>query len=504
MCKCCDPNDSSDDCRNSPPGCDFNKPENIFFCGNDEDDAAVCDDDNQCPGGTNGECPWGQKCYAVTECKTSFPGNRYCADNVFAAAACKPDKSCRTNSDCPDDTSCYTVDRCNLTGTAGNGFYFCGTSDFLASQCLPGTECISDQDCPGIQNCHEISKCPDKSTPVPTIPPTTQPDYNGYCGKTESAAGACDPATSCRFNTDCPYGTSCFNIDSCDFKVDGNFFCGKSQFTASQCLPGSECISDQDCPGTQNCREVKDCKEPYTPSPTVTPGDNRYCGTTKSEAGKCDPGASCLFSSDCPFGYSCYNVDTCKPPNQFCGTSALAATSCKEGSKCVSKSDCPDGQECFEVNCKGTGNYFCGFSTYSASQCAAGSECSSDLDCPGSQQCREITKCRAPPTPSPTSMPTPKPRTTLSIDYLLCLEHGILTSPKKLTKRTQSEITSILDEKFIDNQMDIDTKWDVDETHLRVDNVASEFLAKPPDGFQCKFRKLIVLLLIRCSFSDIL
>ena len=192
--------------------------------------------------------------------------------------------------------------------------------------------------------------------------------------------------------------------------------------------------------------------------------------------------------SECPEGKLCFPVQECNEPgNRFCGKSAFLAATCEEGSECVSTLDCPFGEECYPVSCRGDGNFFCGYSQYGASKCIGGTECSSDADCQGSQTCREVKECWRPPTSSPTNMPTPKPRKNIAVDYLLCLEHGLLTSTKKLTMRTTEDIKTILDNRFKDKVADVDERWNVDETHLRVEEVTSKYLKDSPANFECEF-----------------
>ncbi len=380
------------------------------------------------------ECSNNQKCFAVTNCDDSTAIAKYCGPTQLEADRCNTGASCNRNTDCPFGSTCFPVESCN----ADVSNQFCGFSLYSASRCLEGSECISDDDCPGSQLCRKVLQCLSAPTPAP------QPYGNKYCGRSPSIAATCEV--------------------------------------------GSECIANSDCPLGQLCYEVE-CKE-ATPIPSASPTKDRrakYCGQTELEAAECSDGTGCRDNDDCPAGSTCFPVDLCSQPgDKYCGISAFVASSCDDGSECVSTVDCPSGQRCYDVVCKGDGSYFCGYSLYSASKCVAGNECTSDQDCRDSQTCREVIECFSPPTESPTNMPTPKPRLTLNVDYLLCLEHGLLTSTSKLTQRTEEEIVKILNNKFTDDLIDVDEKWGVDETHLRVEDVSSKYLLDAPGNFECE------------------
>ena len=561
FCKCCDPTDLTEDCRNSPSGCDLE--DRIFFCGFSEIDASDCNQDYQCPGGIDFECPGSMKCFGVTECGNPVDaGNKFCGLSKSLASECLSGTSCNNDYDCPPGSYCYDVDSCNqpnidqpTTKHCGSTLYaasacndgtgclsnsdcplgqicydvdckddnqkFCGSSVFGASQCSPESKCITDIDCPKGQTCQDVIQCseqpiskycgPTTATATACFPgsgcrddfdcPSGSSCYNvmcnqlnpKHCGPNLVVASSCSDGTECVTSSDCPYGQQCFDVQC---KDNENRFCGSSPSDASKCSSDSKCYSDGDCPSGQGCHNVNFCSESFPSSPSsptspqveVEDYGNKFCGLTSKAAEVCVPGAGCRNDSDCPDGLSCFEVDQCNQPSaKHCGLSEFGATSCNDGTECVTTLDCPKGQQCFEVDCKGSGNYFCGYSSYSSSKCLAGSECVSDADCPGGQTCRFVNKCITPPTLSPTLMPTSKPRTAISVKYLLCLEHGLLTSTFKLTKNTEKEIRRILTEKFEDKMVDIDDKWGVDESHLRVETVSSQYLKDAPGNFECKY-----------------
>jgi len=420
------------------------------FCGNSKPHAAAfCGLDTECF--RSSDCPSSQSCYTDIDCVNGgFCGN----SELDAAATCSLDKTCAQNSDCPIDQSCYSDVTCDG---------FCGNSEpHAASICGVDTACTLTSDCPPGQSCYPGVAC------------------DGFCGNSEpQAASICSVDTACGRNTDCPPDQSCHPGVTCDG------FCGMSKpHATSICGIDTACVTNTDCPLGQSCFNGMLCD--------LDNNENMFCALTAEDAAACNPGASCLKKSDCPPDHSCFTVDACtpnpflEPTTNHCGFSPFMASSCVEGTECVTDSDCPYGQECHDVYCRSEGEKYCGSSQYSASKCLAMNECETDEDCSDDfQTCRLVTECYTPPTYSPTQMPVPKPREFLSVKYLLCLEHGILTTTNKLTVKTQEEVTKILNKKFSDAVQDVTGRWQVDETHLRVENVISEYLEFGNGNFEC-------------------
>ena len=87
----------------------------------------------------------------------------------------------------------------------------------------------------------------------------------------------------------------------------------------------------------------------------------------------------------------------------------------------------------------------------------------------------------------PSVMPSPLPRETILVDYIFCLEHGILVPIFEVLSETSKSITQTLTELFNDDVQVMSDQWSIDEQHLRVLNVDTVWLESPPPKLECKF-----------------
>jgi len=105
-------------------------------------------------------------------------------------------------------------------------------------------------------------------------------------------------------------------------------------------------------------------------------------------------------------------------------------------------------------------------------------------------------------TMSPTASPTAKPRLSVMVSYTFCLEHGLLTPTYKLERKTSQSISKTLVSKFLDNEQQIDAKWQIDETHFTVKSVETTWLEQIPEHLDCKYF-FHTILQISCLHTNI-
>lgn len=131
------------------------------YCGNTWEHAGDCH--VACPGGSSGECPLGQQCYAQISCTGSVPannGDQYCGD-PWSDAAYSCNMPCPSGDwDCPAGMWCFPNVPCGASLPVSRGQLYCGTSwsdasNSCAYPCPSGT----GEECPSGQQCFAETSC---------------------------------------------------------------------------------------------------------------------------------------------------------------------------------------------------------------------------------------------------------------------------------------------------------------------------------------------------------
>jgi len=466
------------------------------FCGSTLTSATQCS--LSCTSGRNSDCPTGEQCFEVQSC------NMYCGSTLTAASTCGLSCPSGNNNECPIGESCHLVGNCNM---------FCGSTLSNAASCSQSCPSGTDSECGPGEQCTEIQSC------------------NKFCGSSLAGASQCSQACPSGQDSECLLGEQCRDVSNC------NKFCGSNLAAASECSMSCSSGLDSDCPFGQQCLDVQEC--------------NMYCGSSISAASTC--GISCPSGSDseCPAGENCLFVENC---NKFCGDSLGAAASCSLSCPSASDQECPGGEQCYAVDqcldpegegklffCDGTdapdlcrapgkfcadqpsggcgagefcfydppcndnvssdGNYFCGENLSFANYCTQACPSGLNGECPYGQQCYNVDTCQE-ETMSPTASPTAKPRLSVMVSYTFCLEHGLLTPTYKLERKTSQSISKTLVSKFLDNEQQIDAKWQIDETHFTVKSVETTWLEQIPEHLDCKYF-FHTILQISCLHTNI-
>ena len=193
----------------------------------------------------------------------------------------------------------------------------------------------------------------------------------------------------------------------------------------------------------------------------VKGGDNHFCGEKKTIAEKCKTGYECPsgFDSECKSNEFCFKVDTCQKVseivNNFCGQSA------REASQCIPANKCPGGYD---------------------------TECDDGFSCFKGIACQEISQN---PTKvidrQPTLTPSMKPRDITEVVYTFCQEHGRLTPIYILLRKNNKNIKTSLTNAFRSDVSVLHLQGaNIQQKHLRVDVVSSDWLETPPEHFECE------------------
>eukprot|EP00554_Chaetoceros_debilis_P014309 CAMPEP_0194124942 /NCGR_PEP_ID=MMETSP0150-20130528/59201_1 /TAXON_ID=122233 /ORGANISM="Chaetoceros debilis, Strain MM31A-1" /LENGTH=2931 /DNA_ID=CAMNT_0038818727 /DNA_START=94 /DNA_END=8886 /DNA_ORIENTATION=- len=482
------------------------------YCGKTFQDAATCED-TKCPSGTNGECPIGSSCFTIESCIVPrddiLGSNTFCGITLDSASQCSTSCPSFSNDECPAGEACFSVDTC-IEPLSDPDSMFCGSSLLNAAQCSDSSKCPSglDSECPANQECFKVDNC---------IDPDTM-----HCGANLAFASQCSTTCPSGLDSECTDGEQCFSVQNCDM------YCSSDLAGASECSFSCPSGIDSECPIGQNCYGVQNC--------------NKFCGSSLSTAAQCSLSCPSGLDSECPAGEQCFGVEVC---NKFCGESPFDAAGCEESctsgldSECSSTKKCyavdtckddqyyadpngdgksffcessdnPDlcrapgylcanepgggcgsGQYCFyEPPCNDNeviGNYFCGSSLPIATECTQPCPSGLNSECPYGQQCYNVNTCKeeqGQPTPSPTA----RPRLSVEVVFTFCLEHGILTPVYKLLRNTDKAINSLLTDKFLDDVVEIDKRWSVDEKHLEVESVNTAWLQDSPN-LECVCQK---------------
>ncbi len=184
-----------------------------FHCGTDWLDSSKCT--HKCPGGEDGECPNGEKCFADSECfdaplpsaspftSATHPGSEKqtelghsstfsCGTDWQDSSKCTHKCPSGKDTECPSGETCFADAECfdvplpsgqplpssgfspseQETGRGHNSTFFCGTDWLDSSKCTHKCPSGMDSECPSGEACFADAEC-DSSRPSPS--PSTSP-----------------------------------------------------------------------------------------------------------------------------------------------------------------------------------------------------------------------------------------------------------------------------------------------------------------------------------------
>jgi len=372
-----------------------------YFCGTSLDDASTqCN--HPCPLGRSDECPNGLTCFAFTTCadrQSYFCGNDY----NDASSTCNIPCESSLSSECPGSQTCFAFTTCGDTIDTPV-VSFCGSSfDDASERCE--IQCGSLDDCPSGEACFHVSSCntTEKDIPKPLV-------SSFYCGMSfEDASTTCDEPCPSGNNWECPSNQFCFPSTSCELHTSS--YCGFSwNDAATDCSNPCPSGLSEDCPANQACFPSTPCNQ----------GGSFFCGTTfENASSECSHPCPSGKSAQCPDGLGCYPYTMCdkigtegdsghslspslspldhfSADSYYCGVSFDdASLHCTHSCPTGLSEECPESQVCFAgTACANKESFFCGRSwDDAASTCSA--PCGEDTSsiCPNGEQCFGFTPC---------------------------------------------------------------------------------------------------------------
>ena len=306
-----------------------------------------------CPRGTPEVCDFGHYCFQhQTDCKAEAEaaaaneatgGTKWCGTSFDDMSnRCHQECPGGTDEECPTGEKCFADSQCGTAGTTADieakledlkGKLWCGRSykhlvEECPQQCPDGT----DEECGDGMTCFNMSE---EETSCTTegkgIRPRVDPK-NLWCGNSwihmlENCPKPCPEGS----DEECGNGMTCFDMSNeeliCEYIGYGvkekddpeKRFCGDTYEKMHQgCPKRCRSGSNDECPGSMNCYSNTLCKTEGVGVIEIQVSDpsKNYCGSSFDDATRCTKSCEGGTDEECGFGMNCYADVPCTGSTQ--------------------------------------------------------------------------------------------------------------------------------------------------------------------------------------------